>query len=69
MAGKFLVALLLLALAWMTLKFLREREARLRERGRRAEERNRPESPQRQDEETITLKKDPETGVYRPPDD
>ena len=64
MFGKLVVALLLLALVFMTLKFFRERERRLRERARDGE--RRPVGGGQRRDETVTLEKDPKTGVYRP---
>ena len=69
MGGKILVALLLLALVFMTFKFMREREARLRERIERGE-RGRAEEARAGEKETeadtVTLRRDPRTGVYVP---
>ena len=67
MLGKLLIALLMLALAWMTFKFLREREERLRDRIERPPART--EKKTEAADEAITLKKDPKTGVYEPSDD
>ncbi|HHN67792.1 MAG TPA: hypothetical protein ENK15_07135 [Thermopetrobacter sp.] len=67
MLGKLVIALLLVALVVMTLKFFRERERRLRERARDGEKR-RAGVTGKQSGKTVTLKKDPETGVYRPDD-
>ena len=67
MLGKLVIALLLLALVFMTFKFMREREARLRDRIEKPRGGGaRGEKPA---DETVTLKKDPETGVYQPSDD
>ena len=65
MFGKLVVALLLLALVFMTLKFFRERERRLRERARDGERRH-VGAAGKPSKKTVTLEKDPKTGVYRP---
>jgi len=67
MLGKLVIALLLLALVFMTFKFMREREARLRDRIEKPPARKKTE--QKPAGETVTLKKDPRTGVYTPSDD
>ncbi len=68
--SKILVLLLVMALVFVTFKFLREREARLRERaGKPAAKDKAVGNDQRQEaERTVTLKKDPKTGVYHPDD-
>ena len=76
MGAKFLVFLLVVALVFVTFKFVREREARLRERARKTPH----DAPEGRDAvdgngnrergpKTVTLKKDPRTGVYEPADD
>ena len=76
MGAKILVFLLVVALVFVTFKFVREREARLRERARKAPH----DAPEGRDAvdgngnreggpKTVTLKKDPRTGVYEPADD
>jgi hypothetical protein len=75
MGTKLLVALLLIALAIVLFKFLREREARLRERAalaerlarrRAAEENSAASEGGRRAGETLDLRRDPRTGVYVP---
>ncbi len=69
MGAKLLVFLLVVALVFVTFKFVREREARLRERARKAAH-DAPETETVKTEsegpKTVTLKKDPKTGVYEP---
>ncbi len=69
MGAKILVFLLVVALVFVTFKFVREREARLRERARRTA-RDTPETKVAETEsegpKTVTLKKDPKTGIYEP---
>ncbi len=69
MGAKLLVFLLVVALVFVTFKFVREREARLRERARKPAH-DAPEGKvvekETEAERTVTLKKDPRTGIYRP---
>ncbi len=72
MLAKFFMFLLVMALVFMTFKFLREREARLRDRAagaRRKEDAAKVRGSRGKGEKTVTLKKDPKTGIYEPSDD
>ena len=72
MGAKFLVFLLVVALVFVTFKFVREREARLRERARKvAHDASEAEAaePEKGGRKTVTLKKDPKTGIYEPSDE
>ncbi len=69
MGAKILIFLLVVALVFITFKFVREREARLRERARKAAH-DAPDAEGGKTDEgarrTVTLKKDPKTGIYEP---
>ena len=70
MLGKIIIALLLLALVFMTFKFMREREQRLRDRAKRPPSvQDRKQGDGEKKSKTFTLKKDPKTGIYRPDDE
>ncbi len=72
MLAKFFIFVLVMALVFMTFKFLREREARMRDKAsgsRRGKDTGKVRGGHRKGEKTVTLKKDPKTGIYEPSDD